>query len=303
MKQVLLSTLAFAALCAATAAGASVQTKTASATNSPSPVINRSGAPADVDRIIRTMMQKETLFRKALNEYEFRRDAVIQTLGWGGQISGEYHRTSRFVFDDSGNRYEKILFFPAPTISDIQITPEDIENLGGIQAFSLEASKINDYTFAYVGKEKIDELDLYVFDVTPKVLSDPSLLEALKRDKKEGGYFQGRIWVDDQDYQIVKARGKSVPEFKQRFPIFDTYREQIDGKWWFPTYTYADEDLTFKSGQTVHFRMRIKFTDFERLKGRATVIEEGVPGDVQDKPAQPAKPATTPTPPTSKPKP
>src|ERR1700742_5180787 len=112
MKQVLLSALAFAALCAATATCASAQTKTAASTDSPSPVINRSGAPADVDRIIRTMMQKETLFRKALNEYEFRRDAVIQTLGWGGQISGEYHRTSRFVFDDSGNRYEKILFFP-----------------------------------------------------------------------------------------------------------------------------------------------------------------------------------------------
>ncbi|HEX8354632.1 MAG TPA: hypothetical protein VF611_17125, partial [Pyrinomonadaceae bacterium] len=112
-------------------------------------------------------------------------------------------------------------------------------------------------------------------------------------------FFQGRIWVDDRDLQIVKARGKGVPEFDQRFPTFETYREQIDGKYWFPTYTYADDKLDFKSGQTVHLRMRIKFTDFERLRGRATVIEQG------DEPEEekPAKPAATPTPPAQKPRP
>ena len=292
MKKVLTSALALAALCAASVV-ASAQTNT-SATNAPSPVTNRSGAPVDADRIIRTMAQKETLFRKALNEYSFRRDAIIQTLGMGGQITGEFHRTSRFVFDDSGTRYEKILFFPAPTLTKVTISAEDLDNLGGVQAFSLEASKMGDYTFAYVGHEKIDEIGTYVFDVTPKAVSDPSRLEALKREKKEGVYFQGRVWVDDQDYQIVKARGKSVPEFKQRFPTFETYREQIDGKWWFPTYTYADDNLIFQNGQTVHFRMRIRFTDFERLRGRATVIEEGTPGEVEEKDKQPAKPAATP---------
>ena len=296
MKRFILSVLAAAALCPAS----SLAQTNASATGA-SPVVNRSGAPADVDRIIRTMAQKETEFRRALNEYEFKRDAVIQTIAWGGQISGEYHRTSRFVFDDSGNRFEKILFFPIPTIHEIEITPQDIEDLGGVQAFAFDSTKVNDYAFAYVGKEKIDELDTYVFDVTPKVLSDPKRLEALKREKKEGGYFQGRIWVDDRDFQIVKARGKSVPEFKQRFATFETYREQIDGKYWFPTYTYADDDLTFKGGTSIHFRMRIRFTDFERLRGRAHVIEEGTPGDVKDKENPPAKPAPQPSPPKVKP--
>jgi opacity protein-like surface antigen len=297
MKRVLLSALAAALLCSASAA-ARAQTNTSGAS---SPSINRSGAPVDVDGIIRAFTQKETEFRRALNEYEFKRDAVIQTIGWGGQVSGEYHRTSRFVFDDSGKRYEKILFFPMSTISDLQITPQDIEDLSGIQTFALEASKINDYTFAYVGKEKLDELNTYVFDVTPKILSDRGRLEALKRENQEGGFFEGRIWVDDQDYQIVKAHGKSVPQFKQRFPTFETYREQIDGKYWFPTYTYADDTLTFKTGETIHFRMRIRFTDFERLRGRATVVEEGAPGEVNDKNKQPAKPAATPTPPKPKP--
>src|SRR2546423_1582920 len=229
MKRFILSVLATAALCPAS----SLAQTNASATGA-SPVVNRSGAPADVDRIIRTMAQKETEFRKALNEYEFKRDAVIQTIAWGGQISGEYHRTSRFVFDDSGNRFEKILYFPMPSISEISITPEDIEDLSGVQSFVLDTSKVGEYNFAYVGKDKIDELDTYVFDVTPKFVSDPKRLEAMRKSKSEGGFFQGRIWVDDRDYQIVKARGKSVPEFKQRFPTFETYREQIDGKYWFP---------------------------------------------------------------------
>jgi hypothetical protein len=293
MKRVLLSALAAALLCCAEA---SAQTQASGPVT-----VNRSGAPADVERIIRAFTQKETEFRKALNEYGFRREAVVQTIAWGGQVSGEYMRVSRFVFDDSGNRFEKILKFPIPTISEIQITPEDLEDLGGVQAFALESSKLGEYDFAYVGKEKIDEVDTYVFDVTPKILSDKARLAALKKAKKFERYFQGRIWVDDHDLQIVKARGKGVPEFEQRFPTFETYREQIDGKYWFPTYTYADDELSFKTGQTVHLRLRIKFTDFERLRGRASVIEQGDTDEQKEKDREPAKPAPTPTP--QKPKP
>jgi len=291
MKRVLFSFLSAALL----ASAAPAQTAPAQQT----PVINRSGAPEDTARIIRAFTQKESEFRKALNEYGFTREAIIQTLAWGGgQITGEYQRTSRFVFDDSGNRFEKILFFPIPTVKAIQITPEDIEDLGGVQAFALDASKVNEYDFAYVGKEKIDELSLYVFDVTPKILSDQRRLAALKKSKSAERYFQGRIWVDDQDYQIVKARGKGVPEFDQRFPTFETYREQVDGKYWFPTYSYADDELTFKEGNSVRVRMRIKYKDFERLKGRLTIIEDTEPGEMKDEDKKPI-----PVPPIPKPKP
>ena len=294
MRRVLFTVLA---VCFGAASAAAQKPTTATASNGPS-VVNRSGAPVDVERIIRSFTQKESEFRKALNEYGFRRDAVIQTIAWGGQISGEYHRVSRFVFDDSGNRYEKILKFPVPTMSEIQITAEDLEDLGGVQAFALEYSKMHEYTFSYVGKEKIDELDTYVFDVTPKVLSDARRLAAIEKSKTPERYFQGRIWVDDQDLQIVKARGKGVPETKkQKFPTFETYREQIDGKYWFPTYSYADDELNFGSGQTVHLRMRIKFTDFERLRGKARVVEQG--DELKDKTEDPDKP----TPPAQKPKP
>jgi hypothetical protein len=274
MKRVLWSVLTAATLCSA-AAYAQAQTATTSAPS----VINRSGAPADVEHIIRAFTQKETEFRKALNEYAFRRDAVIQTIAWGGQVSGEYHRVSSFVFDDSGNRYEKIIRFPIPTMTELTITAEDLEDLGGVQSFALESSKIHEYSFAYAGKEKIDEVETYVFDVTPKILSDQRRLDALKKSKATERFFQGRIWVDDQDLQIVKARGKGVPEFDQRFPTFETYREQIDGKYWFPTYTYADDELNFPSGQIVHVRMKVRYADYKQFRGKVRVIEEGNPGD------------------------
>ncbi|MEA2174499.1 MAG: hypothetical protein QOD00_2091 [Blastocatellia bacterium] len=241
-------------------------------------------APADVDKIIRAFTAKETEFRQALNMYAFKRDAVIQTIGMGGQITGEYHRVSTFTFDDKGERYEKISFFPMPTLTEISISTEDLEDLGGIQPFALEVAKLDQYKFTYVGKERIDELDLYVFDVGPKVMPDPK--------KTKDRFFQGRVWVDDHDLQIVKARGKGIPEDKNsKYPTFETYREQIDGRYWFPTYTYADEDLVFKSGEVSHIRVRVRYTDYARARSTVTITEVD-----PDKPEPKPVPTPTPTP-------
>jgi hypothetical protein len=243
--------------------------------------------PLDVDRIIRAFTAKETEFRRALNDYSFTRDATIQTIGMGGQVTGEYHRVSSFVFDDKGTRFEKISYFPVPTLQEISVTAEDIDDLGGVQPFALEASKINLYNFTYVGKERIDEIDTYVFDVAPKTIPDPKNI----KDR----YFKGRIWVDDRDLQIVKVRGKGVPENdRNRFPTFETYREQIDGKYWFPTYTYADDILDFPKGPSVHIRMLVRYKDFQRFRSevKITEIDEPVPAE---KPA-PAQPPVKPRP-------
>jgi TonB family protein len=227
---------------------------------------NASISPAEVDRIIRAFTTKETQFRKALNSYSFKRDALIQSIGMGGQVMGEYHRVSTFTFDDQGNRYEKISFFPMSTLPEI--TQEDIDDLGGISPFALEPSKIPEYNFRYVGKEKIDELDLYVFDVTPKVVPNP------KKTKER--LFTGRIWVDDQDLQIVKTKGKGVPETKNnKFPTVETYREHIDGRYWFPTYSYADEELIFDNGGSIHVRMKVRYTDFVFTEATLKVTEIG----------------------------
>ena len=241
-----------------------------------------SGSPseAEVDRIIKAFTAKEAQFRQALIQYSFKRDAVLQSLGMGGQITGEYHRVSYFTFDDQGSRYEKISYFPMPSFQGV--TQEDLDDLGGIQPFALDPSKIPQYDFKYVGKEKIDELNLYVFDVSPKVKPDP------KKTKER--FFIGRVWVEDQDLQIVKTKGKGVPETKiNKFPIVETYREQIDGRYWFPTYSYADEELLFENGEPLHIRMKVRYSDFVPARARVKIIEIDDP----DAPKKETKPLPT----------
>lgn len=245
---------------------------------------NNSGSlsQVEVDRIIKNFTAKEGLFRQALNLYSFKRDAIIQSLGMGGQITGEYHRVSYFTFDDQGNRYEKISYFPMPSVPAQMVTQEDLDDLGGIEPFALEPSKIPRYNFKYVGKEKIDELSLYVFDVSPKVMPDA------KKTKER--FFIGRVWVDDQDLQIVKTKGKGVPETKtNKFPTVETYREQIDGRYWFPTYSYADEELLFENGDPLHIRMKVRYSDFAPARADVKIIEIEDP----DAPKKETKPPPT----------
>ena len=219
----------------------------------------------DIPKIIRAFTAKETEFRRALSEYAFKRDATIQTIGAGGYITGEYHRVSQFVFTDRNERFEKITYFPQPTLTELIFTQEDLEDLGGVQPFALEASKIDQYDFKYMGREQLDELQTYIFDVAPKVIPK----------KVSERRFEGRIWVDEQDLQIVKVRGKAVPQGDQRFPLFETYREQIDGRYWFPTYTSADDELVFPKGQIVHIRMLVRYTDYKRFGSKVKVTEIG----------------------------
>lgn len=259
-----LALLLVAVLVVLSTSSLAVAQETAAAAKPDSNITSVALTQAQIDDIIHKVTTKETEFRRALNNYAFKRDALVQEIGMGGQVIGEYHRVSEFTFDDSGNRFEKIAFFPMPTFGGM--TAEDLEDLGGVNPYALEAAKLGQYNFKYVGKERIDELDLYVFDVAPKVTPDA------KKTKER--FFIGRIWVDDHDFQIVKTKGKGIPETKNnKFPIVETYREQIDGKFWFPTYSYADDDLVFDNGTDLRIRMRVKYTDYIVGHGKVTITE------------------------------
>lgn len=187
---------------------------------------------AEIDRIVKNFTTKEGEFREALKNYVFTRSATISEVGMGGQIAGTFRRDSTLTFNTQGERFEKIQFAPISTLQNLIITPEDLENLGGVDPFAIEPAAVSQYNFTYLGKEKIDELDLYVFDVTPKVIPDPK-----KTDQR---LFSGRVWVDDRDLQIVKSKGKAVPETKRNvYPVVETWRENVDGKYWFPAYDFT----------------------------------------------------------------
>lgn len=237
---------------------------------------------AEIDRIVTKFTKNERLFREALNIYVFNRNASISTVGMGGQITGTFKRESLITFDGEGKRVEKIVFAPISTLTEIEVTQADLENLGGLDPFAIEPQHVDKYKFTYLGKEKIDELNLFVFDVAPKVIP--------KVEKNGLRLFTGRIWVDDQDLLIVKSKGKAVPEGKERFAVIETWRENIDGKYWFPSYSSSDDELVFSNGQVVKIKIRVKYSGYAVGRTDVKIIGEE---DVVDE----TKPTPSPTPP------
>ena len=241
-------------------------------------IVRKELPQSEINRIIKKVSENEYAFREALKDYVFTRKAAVSTLGMGGQITGTYRRDSFMTFNSDGGRFEKILYSPISTLTDITVTPEDLEDLGGVNPFALEPSEISQYNFSYLGVEKIDELTLYVFDVTPKSIPDPK--------KSKLRLFTGRVWVDIDDLMIVKSQGKAVPETKQnKFPIVETTRAQVDGKYWFPVDARSDDTLVFDNGQVVRLRMRVKYGDYKIGRTDVKILD-----DVADPTPTPQKP-------------
>src|SRR2546423_4042236 len=191
------------------------------------------------DQIIQKFAAKEKEFKEARDNYTFRQDVKVQTLD-GKTVTGEYREVFDVTYDNQGKHLENVVFAPQTTLTEILMSPEDLQDIRHLLPFVLTTEEIPEYDILYVGQQQEDELHCYVFDVAPK------------RIEKNKRYFQGRIWVDDQDFQIVKTTGKSVPDIKimkkkkleeNLFPRFTTWREQIDGKYWFPTFSSADDTL------------------------------------------------------------
>jgi len=233
-----------------------------------STIVKGTISAAESDRIIKKVTENETNFRSALTNYVFNRSANVQTLGMGGQVTGAYRRDSFMTFTADGRRFERITFFPVSTLKEISVTPEDLEDLGGVNPFALEPATVSMYNFMYLGKEHIDELDLYVFEVTPKVIPDP------KKTKQR--LFSGRIWIDDRDLMIVKSKGKGLPETKEnKYPVVETWRENVDGKFWFPSYSSSDDEIVFDNGNVVKLRVRVKYADYRQGRSDVKIIDDG----------------------------
>jgi len=220
-----------------------------------------------VQELIQKFAGKEGIFKDARNHYTYTQEIIVQTLD-GNTVDGEFKLTTDVLYDDKGNRVEKVTYAPQSTLNRIQITKEDFDDFRNRLPFVLTTQNLPGYNILYAGQQRVDELDAYVFDVAPKKV------------EKNGGprFFQGRIWVDNRDFQIVKTCGKNVPDIRKRneenlTPKFVTYREQVDGQYWFPTYTRADDVLQFSNGP-VQIREIVKYSNYKRF-GVKTKITYG----------------------------
>jgi hypothetical protein len=209
------------------------------------------------DEIVRRFSEKEKQFRIARGNYTYHQTVRVQTLNGSDRVTGEYYVESDITFDSSGKRTERITKAPPNTLRDVSLTPEDLQDIREIQPFVLTVEDIAKYNLKYLGKEMVDEIDCFVFDVAPKTI------------EKNQRYFQGQIWVDDKDLQIVKTYGKAVPDIRKGqenlFPRFETYREQVDGLYWFPTYTRAVDTLQFSTGAQ-RIRQIIKYENYKKFQ-------------------------------------
>ncbi|HLK02833.1 MAG TPA: hypothetical protein VKT53_00230 [Candidatus Acidoferrum sp.] len=209
------------------------------------------------EQIIQKFAEREVELKKVLGSYTWTQYFQMQTVDSDDIPDGNYEVQSDILFTPDGKRFEKVTYAPANTLTRISMTQEDLDDLKKIQPFAFTGDELMKYNITFVGRQKVDDLSTYVFDVAPKVI------------EKKQRYFQGRLWVDDHDLQIVKTYGKAVPDIvtkhgENRFARFTTYRENLFGDLWIPTYTHTDDTLPFTTGP-IHIRVTVKYTNYKRF--------------------------------------
>jgi hypothetical protein len=227
--------------------------------------------------IVKRFSQKEDEYVLSRTHYTYRKTIRIQEFGPDGQPAGEFVLVTQPGRDADGKLIEKVVERPRSTLQHFFLRSEDLEALQRLPAFPLTSSQLAKYDLKYLGKEQVDEIDCYIFQAKPR------MIERIK------AYFDGIVWVDAKYLEVVKTYGKWVTDQGEvraiadlPFSLFETYRENVDGKYWFPSYSRSDDTLNLK-GLEIPIRLVIKWTDFKPVPS------------VPQAPAPPA-PATSPKP-------
>jgi hypothetical protein len=206
----------------------------------------------DVKHIISEFTVGETELRKSFDQYGYHRDLLIQTVK-KGKVTGEYHRITQLILGKDGKPEEKVLSFPRPSLTEVTVTPEDLECLSPNYHFTLGESNADKYEFTYVGSVRTADRDFYVFDVRPKRVGAKELL------------FKGRVWVSVSDLRVIKMRGQCVAKTNQSFPILEINRSMVDGHYLFPSHAFADDEVHFETGDSAHLLIEVRYTDYVKL--------------------------------------
>ena len=238
------------------------------------------------EQIIQKFAARESEFKHARDNYTFRQTVRVDTVDDdSNKVDGEYQQVTDITFTPEGERQEHVVFAPQNTLTRVMMSPADMQDIEHRLPFILTTEDLPQYDITYLGRQHVDDLDTFVFSAGPKTIV------------KNHRYFQGKVWVDTQDFQIVLVNGKNVPDDTRRghedlSPPFTTYYEQVDGKYWFPTYTKAEGTLHFAAqqgalSQDVHMRSIVRYTDYKQFHATSTIVSTG--GVVQDQKTAPPK--------------
>lgn len=225
------------------------------------------------EQIIQKFAAKEAEFRRAMGQYTYTRSVKIETIDDDGKVDGVYQQVTDISYDGKGAQLEHVTFAPANSLQRMMMTPADMSDIEHRLPFVLTTEDLAQYNLTYLGRQKVDDLETYVFDVAPKTI------------EKNHRYLQGRIWVDKKDLQIVVVNGKNVPDdlrpgHEDLSLPFTTYREQVDGQYWFPVYSKADGILHFGGGkgylaEDIHARSIVKYSNYKRFGSSIKITFEG----------------------------
>lgn len=242
--------------------------------NEPEPPAPPSLAEAE---IIRRFSQKEDEYLATRAHFTYKKTIRIEEFGPDGKPSGEFVVVMEPARDEDGKLYEKVVQRPQSTMHHFFLRSEDLEGLERIPAFPLATKQLANYNLKYLGKEQVDEVDCYIFQVKPKTVD------------RQKAYFDGIVWVDAKYLEVVKTYGQWMTDLGPMhvikdlpFGLFETYRENVEGKYWFPSYSRSDDTAELK-GQQIPVRIVIKWTDFKPLP---LASQSTTPAN----PAPPAKP-------------
>jgi hypothetical protein len=233
--------------------------------------------------IIQTFSKKEETYQSIRPTFAYRKTIRIQEFGPDGRPSGEYLATYDAARSGDGKLYEKAISAPESSLQYLSFEPEDAQALTRIPQYPVTASQLSKYDVKYLNTERVDEVDCYIFQVSPKTLD------------RQHPLFDGIIWVDQKYLEVVKTYGKWVTDLGPiqpptlPFGMFETYRENVDGKYWFPDYSRADGTYKMKD-RNLPIRVTIKWTNFKPFPATDTT-----PNPAASAPQAPA-PAPAPIP-------
>ncbi len=217
--------------------------------------------------VIQKFTTQETKVREARMHYVHTQDVLVQTLDDKSAVDGQFHEIATVSFDDKGRRQEKVTFGEQSTLRQVQLTQTDFDDIHTFMAWTLTKEELPLYNLTYAGQQHVDDLDTYVFHIVPK------------KEEKGKRYFDGKVWVDNRDFEVVKLCGKSVPDMQRAKkgqsldirPQFVSFRQLVDGQW-FPAFARVDDTLNFKA-QSIHIREIVKYKDYKKAGTEAAAAK------------------------------
>jgi hypothetical protein len=214
------------------------------------------------DNLAKLVAHRETETEAERSEYTYRQTVTLEELDDRGGPGGMYKEVRDVIFSPQHERSENLIGRVQNTLKRLILMPEDFHDIREIHSLVLTEDRLWNYETKFRGEETVDDVDCWVLQVRPRqILGDQR-------------YFDGTLWVDKKEYNVVRMEGKAVPDIttmktENLFPRFTTVRKPVDGKHWFPAHTYANDTLHFRGGP-VRERFRISYSDYKRFGAEST---------------------------------